>query len=169
MVEKFSLKSPLNVQIETTENCNHKCFYCYNHWRKDDFSKKNMSLKDSEIIAEKIIKEINPFFVVLTGGEPLMNFDTTFNLMKKFSKANINYTLNSNIILLTEEKLDKIIEVKPKIDILTSLPSFLEETYTKITGKNTIKKFYENFERGIKKGAKIVPNMVTHKLNQDQV
>jgi radical SAM protein with 4Fe4S-binding SPASM domain len=128
-----------------------------------------MILKDSDIIAEKITKEIKPFLVVLTGGEPLMNFDTTFNLMKKFSKENINYTLNSNITLLNENKLDKILEVKPKIDILTSLPSFIEETYTKITGKNTIKKFYENLGRGIKKGAKIIPNMVTHELNQHQV
>jgi len=36
MEESVGLKYPLNAQIEVTEDCNHKCFYCYNYWREDN-------------------------------------------------------------------------------------------------------------------------------------
>ena len=28
------LKSPINVQVEVTGECGHKCLHCYNFWRE---------------------------------------------------------------------------------------------------------------------------------------
>lgn len=85
MVENVGLKYPTSMQIEVTENCNHNCFYCYNHWR-DDNATDNMTREDAEILSDKIINDIKPFHIVLTGGEPLINFDITLykrNIWKK--------------------------------------------------------------------------------------
>ena len=166
MEESVGLKYPLNVQIEVTENCNHKCFYCYNYWREDNaFS--NMTKENAKILSDKIINDIKPFHIVLTGGEPLMNFDVTLYLMKKFEEAKIFN--NSNLTLLTKEKLDKILSIKPNLQILTSIPSHKKNMYKEITGKNNISKFYENLENALSKGVHVVPNMVFHQLNKEDV
>ena len=78
----FELASPTHLQIEVTEDCNHSCFYCYNHWRTDNFSKNKMTLENAEKISDKIIKEIKPFICTLTGGEPFKNYEVTKYLSK---------------------------------------------------------------------------------------
>lgn len=165
---EFNLKHPTHLQIETTENCNHKCFYCYNYWRKDK-SSNIMTKEDAEILSDKIINDIKPFHIVLTGGEPLTNFDVTLHLMKRFEEAKIFNNLNSNLTLLTKERLDKILSLKPNLQILTSIPSHKKEVYKQITGKNNLSKFYENLENALHNGVHVVPNMVFHQLNKDKV
>ena len=32
----LNLKSPLVTEITLTEECNHKCVHCYNHWRNEN-------------------------------------------------------------------------------------------------------------------------------------
>jgi|TARA_Y100000034_G_scaffold52710_1_gene64694 radical SAM protein with 4Fe4S-binding SPASM domain len=168
MVENVGLKYPTSMQIEVTENCNHNCFYCYNHWR-DDNATDNMTREDAEILSDKIINDIKPFHIVLTGGEPLINFDITLYLMKRFEEAKIFNNLNSNLILLTKERLDKILDLKPNLQILTSIPNHKKELYKQVTGKNNLSIFYENLENALRKGVHIVPNMVFHKLNKEYI
>ena len=61
MGDDFELASPTHLQIEVTENCNHECFYCFNHWRTDDSSNNHMSLSNARRLTQIINSRIKPF------------------------------------------------------------------------------------------------------------
>ena len=70
-----TLKAPLSVQIEVTENCNHRCTHCYNYWKKGDKCIfENMTFATAKKVADEVINS-QVFGVTLTGGEPFLNFD----------------------------------------------------------------------------------------------
>jgi len=68
-----------------------------------------------------MMKEEKVFHVVLTGGEPFMNFDVLVYALEKFSAAGISTSINSNLMLATPEKvlklrntgLDHVLTIKP--------------------------------------------------------
>lgn len=67
-----SIKMPIRLQIEITDKCNFDCIMC------NRLSRNNVKRKlDSDITLltfQKIINDINPFYVTLNGlGEPLLN------------------------------------------------------------------------------------------------
>jgi len=81
MVKKFEIKSPTLVNLELTELCNVKCKHCYNPWR--DVTMGDYSLDFIKV--RKIINhlsEIGVFHVVLSGGEPMSNYDILISAMK---------------------------------------------------------------------------------------
>lgn len=67
-----SKEMPIRLQIEITDKCNHDCIMC------NRLSRENIKRKlDNNItrpVFEKLINDINPFYVTLNGlGEPLLN------------------------------------------------------------------------------------------------
>ena len=67
--------SPINVQLELTDVCNHACVHCYNNWRSyyPELMKKPNS-EDIKIlfkIGQRVI-DADVFHIVLSGGEPLI-------------------------------------------------------------------------------------------------
>lgn len=66
------LLAPIIVQWELTAECNFRCLYCYNDssYRLPDELTSEEALK----VAEQIIK-MKVFYVILTGGEPLLRKD----------------------------------------------------------------------------------------------
>ena len=119
MDRKFS--APTTVNFELTEICNVKCKHCYNPWRDESMGVN--SIDDEKL--KRIIKEFSNakvFHVILTGGEPMSNFDILVEAIKKLRENNITVSCNSNLILATEEKARKLSDAG--LDhILTSLPS----------------------------------------------
>jgi radical SAM protein with 4Fe4S-binding SPASM domain len=168
----FELNYPLNMQVEVTENCNHKCFYCYNNWQTDNVINKNMTVEQSNNLVDIITKNIKPFHVTITGGEPLLNLDAVLALAKGLKKNNFFYNLNTNLILLTPDILEKLINVSMngKFGILTSLPHYLKDNYENIVGAKTYDKFFNNLKY-IKKHTDLMlsVNMVVHKKNLNSV
>ncbi len=71
------LVAALGFQVEVTSRCNCKCIHCYNYWRRDS----NQATCSSDMtfeVANKVVNEIRNnklFSIVITGGEPFLNFD----------------------------------------------------------------------------------------------
>ena len=79
----------------------------------------------SEIKLNLLIKklvEAEVFHVILTGGEPMSNFEMLVKAIRKLKENNISISCNSNLILATKEKAE--ILANAGLDhILTSFPS----------------------------------------------
>ena len=90
--------APTTVNFELTEICNVKCRHCYNPWRDESMGEN--SVDNSKL--DRIIKEFSDakvFHVILTGGEPMSNFDILVKAIKKLKDNNISVSCNSNLIL----------------------------------------------------------------------
>jgi len=128
-----------------------------------------MSLKDSEKVMDIIFQDILPFYVVLTGGEPLKNIPVLKKFMGSFKEKGMKYSINSNLTLLNEGNLSEILEVDNSFQILASIPSLERKVHKKVTGKDNLPLLLRNLKRASKAGIEIIPNMVVHGLNKDQV
>ncbi|MCX6750287.1 MAG: radical SAM protein [Candidatus Pacearchaeota archaeon] len=165
----FELASPTHLQIEVTEDCNHSCFYCFNHWRGNGSVGKNMTLISAEKIADKIIKDIRPFISTLTGGEPFKNYEVTRYFSKRLGEKDISVGINTNLVEANRNNLEELLKENPEISLLVSIPSIKRETYRKITGKDNLPKLFENLNSVSEIGIPIYVNMVAHQLNKNEV
>lgn len=113
------LVSPVSVQLELTGLCNYRCRHCYNFWRCDDdvvvepdFSK--------EIVDVLVSNDV--FHVVLTGGEPLLRYDTLVKSVESLVSNNVSVSLNSNLSLMTSTRAEELYSLGLR-SVLTSLYS----------------------------------------------
>jgi radical SAM protein with 4Fe4S-binding SPASM domain len=160
-------KYPSTLQIEVTENCNHNCFYCYNHWRTDDPSKNKMTIEDAKKLTFILDEEVKPFGITITGGEPMMNLPAVLEIAKGNIKR--GFSLNSNLTILGERELNSLLEANSNFGILASLPHFESGKFEEIVGMKTLPKFYKNLRRVLDNGINTTVNMVTNKLSKDSV
>lgn len=88
--------SPLLVTIEMTQYCNARCDFC-NCWKTE------VSPRLGDYLA--MVKTLNPVFLALTGGEPLIRKDLPdiIRTIKQHSRWIYVYTV-TNGSLLTEDK-----------------------------------------------------------------
>lgn len=163
------LKSPVMINLEITSACNTKCRHCYNFFRDDnDFSVSRLSLEKMDALIDLIIKD-NVFHVVLTGGEPLLNFDILLHAVKKLTANNISLSINSNLMLLDDTKACSLREAG--IDhILTSLNSYDKKTNDYMVNQDGA---FEKIIQGIKvaraNAIRVSSNMIIAKNNKDHV
>lgn len=108
-----------------TEECNLRCKYCVYSGNYDNNRIHKSNYMD-DIIAKKAIhkylneckqfRKSNLFFkpiIGFFGGEPLLNFNVikeAVRFSKDIYKEKILYTMTTNAMLLTEEKLDFLVE-----------------------------------------------------------
>jgi MoaA/NifB/PqqE/SkfB family radical SAM enzyme len=98
-----TLFAPINLQIEITERCTHCCRHCYNFFRYGDENCRSMSRDELQILVNEIGKN-KVGRIVLTGGEPLVEFENLIWFSKQLAQFPwISMSLNSNLVLLTEE------------------------------------------------------------------
>lgn len=127
---KKSIFNDINITISTTELCNIRCKYCYQHsWDKLEKLDKKDYMK---IILDHLIesfKKISDNDLILRihyiGGEPLLESAFILELNNHIttlcdsSKKNINvlYSIDTNSLLLTEE----FIKSFPNLSVSTTL------------------------------------------------
>jgi radical SAM protein with 4Fe4S-binding SPASM domain len=118
------LRTPCQIDIEITSQCNHSCRYCYNFWRHDKDNPVNarMSIEVLDRIIDDII-ENKVFNVVLTGGEPFVNYPVLLHGVRRLTEAGILVSCNSNLTLATYDQLKELHE-SGLPHILTSLASY---------------------------------------------
>ena len=167
----INFKSPLLVQWEVTYDCNKNCVHCYNYWRTDNCKVSNNS-KLNKIHSEYIVNEIlknEVFHVVVTGGEPLLVFDELYPYLKRLHDNNIKLSLNSNLMIMTDEIAKKLKSVGIN-GVLVSFPAHNEMLDYQITGvKNSFKKTIEGIKCAKRNGLSITTNMVVTRLNYNHI
>ncbi len=153
-------KSPVDVQIEITERCNHHCRHCYNTYSNTDNScQKDMSLNDIEKVFE-ILSENEVLSVTLTGGEPFLNCSVLLKAIELFYEHGVYVSINSNLTLLPEEAILCMAKY-PRIKVLTTLFSYKRECHDYICGeRGGFDKTVKNIKRLVDAGIHVSVNMV---------
>jgi len=126
-----------------------------------------MTIEDARKLTSILDREVKPFGITITGGEPMMNLPTVLEIAKGNIKR--GFSLNSNLTLLGKKKLNSLLETNSNFGILASLPHFESKKFEEIVGVGTLPKFYENLKRIINSGIKVTVNMVTNKISKDSV
>jgi radical SAM protein with 4Fe4S-binding SPASM domain len=108
------------------------------------------------------------FNIIITGGEPLLNFNTLIAVAEEAKKLGIRYSLNSNIISLDEKKAKKLVELGIK-NVLASVPG-VGDTYDLITQRpGAYQIFLKKLNIARRCGIEVTPNMVVTKKNLSQM
>ena len=162
------LKSPLNTQIEVTSSCTSKCQHCYNFWRNSCNDKppntKILREFDAEIIIQKL-SDAEIFHIVVTGGEPLLNFQTCLTCIKVARKKRIGVSMNSNLVLLTPKKAELLAEAGLR-HILTSVLGPTAEIHDQLTQRQgSFKRLIVGIKNAQSAGINVSTNMVITQLN----
>lgn len=160
------------MQIEVTSKCTSECVHCYNFWRKEECGSTGnfgaLSNADVKTIMQKLA-DAEVFHVVVTGGEPLVNFQATMLCIELARSANMAVGLNSNLILLTKERATELKRVG-LTHILTSILGPNAEIHDKITQrKGSFEKLMAGTNAAHQAGLRVSANMVVSQLNFDQV
>lgn len=112
--------------VVVTLRCNHSCIYCQTNSGNASDRSLDMDLKTAELVVERIFESpSNSITIEFQGGEPTLNFEAirfifeyALEKNKKVGK-NIQFTLVSNLVNLSQEQFDYIIN--KKIGVCTSL------------------------------------------------
>lgn len=91
-----------SVAVELTAHCNQKCSYCYNAWREDD-GKSTGAPERARLFARlaRVIDDLAPDHVTLTGGEPFARADF-FDVLDWLREKKVRVQIISNGGLVTE-------------------------------------------------------------------
>lgn len=116
-VDRFS-SNALNLTIAPTSDCNFRCPYCY---EKDVLHVQRMTDETANKLVEFVQEKasgIGSLEISWYGGEPMMEYNRIQELSQRFMKIcrehEIAYDAGiiTNGYLLTQEKLEKLIEYK---------------------------------------------------------
>lgn len=127
----------MNITIDVTTKCNLRCKHC----RTNEIVHE-LSLDEIKTIVKKC-KEFKPRGVFISGGEPLTRNDIV-DVIKETKKLAPITILNTNSLLLTEEKLQELIDAGLNY-IQVSLDG-IEKYHDFIRGKGTYKKTIEKLK-----------------------
>ena len=166
-LKKF-FSAPTTVNLELTELCNVKCRHCYNPWRDETMGEISLNEIKLNLLIKKLA-EAKVFHVILTGGEPMSNFDILVKAIKKLKENNISISCNSNLILATKEKAQTLFDAG--LDhILTSFPSIdkKENDYI-MQSKDSLEKIIKGIKNCVESGIRISANMVILRNNMDKI
>lgn len=162
------LSAPLTVDMILTDNCNHRCFYCYNP-ESNNRSDVRTDVKQIDKICNEI-RNIGVTHAIITGGEPFSDFDNLLYLLKTLKNNKIFPSINSNLTQITNDSLKQITDICENISILVSVPGLSEETYEKITGvSGSFSKLKSGMELCRNSRANVGINIVVNDVNYDEV
>ncbi len=165
---------PEVIYLETTNNCNAKCFSCPRIKMK-----RPVGVMDWELF-KKIIDDLKPYrglnFTLHLDGEPLMDpklFERIKYIKKNLKNARVHF--NTNVSLMNEEKIKGILE--SGLDSITfSVDGTSKKTYEKIkTGMSfevmnkNVNNFFRIRKEMKKKKPQVIMQMVVSDINKHEV
>jgi radical SAM protein with 4Fe4S-binding SPASM domain len=103
----------MNIVLSLTDHCNLNCTYCYyNHVKDKEHSsvERLYQAVDFFVFHAKELGD-NHLNITFFGGEPLLKFDLLTSVVSycekiRSDKFRINYAINTNATLLTDERID---------------------------------------------------------------
>lgn len=163
------LSAPVMINLELTSGCNTKCRHCYNFWRDDsDRTDTKMSKERLGQIA-KMVAQNKVFHVVLTGGEPFLNFDVLEYALHTFHAMGVSTSVNSNLMLATKEKMLRL--KNTGLDhVLCSLNSHIPKINDYIFNKKgALERISQGIMNTVECGIRVSVNMIICELNYEHV
>ena len=166
---KWIMSAPIMINLEIIDSCNIKCRHCYNFWREDSVKHVKKFTKDMFDKFLEMVIESGVFHVVLTGGEPFLNFEVLEYGLKRLTENGISNSVNTNLMLVTPDKIKRLRDVG--LDhVLTSLNSYDPETNDYINNK---KGSFDKIIKGIKvarsEGIRVSVNMIIYQRNKNHI
>ncbi len=141
----FLDQGPLLHMLVVTLRCNETCLYCHASRANMDQVQTDMSKETAQKAVDIILASTSSFVTIeFQGGEPLVNFEVVKHVVQYALKKNadigkrLEFTMVSNMSLMTEEKLDFLLE--HKVQMCTSIdgPEKLHNSQRKL---NTLDAF----------------------------
>jgi MoaA/NifB/PqqE/SkfB family radical SAM enzyme len=102
----FAHERPLGFQLELTHACNLRCLHCYNASGGLD-TQKDLPFEVWERVVEEI-RQMEPFQVIFSGGEPLLLGDRLFRLMDRLYQEPTRFVLITNGLIADRETILKL-------------------------------------------------------------
>lgn len=159
----ISKRIPFDGSLELTLRCNLRCVHCY---CKPDVSKQEMSYVQVTRVLDEIA-DAGCFWLLLTGGEPLLRDDFT-KIYTYAKKKGMMITLFTNATLLTPYLADFFNDLPPYA-IEISLYGATEATYERIC---RVPGSFDRCRRGIElllgKGLKVRLKTMVMTLNRHE-
>lgn len=103
-----ALIKPDRIYLRVESTCFFRCKHC-DIW-KNKTDQRSLSFSQIKKVIDQLYEWLGPFFLSLSGGEPLLNPDI-IKIIKYAKKVdpNIFIDINSNAFLLTEKKVKQLI------------------------------------------------------------
>ena len=159
-----------NICVSIVNYCNLSCIMCHNNFLKYTV---NTRLKELYFLLLEQIKNHNLDFIELTvSGEPFYYKKETFEYLNSLTTKDCKQIkIISNLTLLNDEDIEKLAEIKERINItfFASIDSINEETYKKIRKNNSFKKVMHNLDKLVEKHIITGVNSVIMKENLDEL
>ena len=166
-IEKRYLSLPLTAQLEVTDFCNHRCIHCYN--LDSEIKNRPMRQVDDETVlrCSQALIDNKIFCVIVTGGEPLIKKELTKQVISLLKEHDIRVSLNSNLTLFDDDFIAFLKD--KKVGVLTSCPSGIQSSFTKLVGIDNYDKFETNLKKLVDDRIRFTVNMVVTKENLHEV
>lgn len=163
------LSAPIMINLELTSGCNARCRHCYNFWRDNSHSTADKINKENMGRLIKMVKQDEVFHVVLTGGEPLLNFNVLEFALKELHEFGISTSVNSNLMLATPEKMRKLKNAGMD-HVLTSLNSHVPQVNDyMVNKKGALHRIVQGIKTTVEKGIRVSANMIVSETNKEHV
>jgi MoaA/NifB/PqqE/SkfB family radical SAM enzyme len=139
---------PISAHLDITYRCNERCEHCY----LDHEDKGEMQTDEIKGILDQLA-EIGVFFLVISGGEPLLRKDC-FEIIRYARKKLFNVKLKTNAILIGEPEARLLRELgveQVQISVYSHRPE-VHDGVTKVRGslKRTLAAIYDLKAAGLK-------------------
>lgn len=168
MVKEFNfeinglfLKNPCTVTWEITHLCNLNCFYCFSN----DFERRIFRYDLIDLIINNF-KDADVMRVILTGGEPVINMQNLFYILKILSKTKMGIVLSTNGTLIDDRIAKKLKEYISYVQI--SLDGKCN-THDSVKGLGAFEKAIDGIECCTKNGIFTQVNLIPTKLNEKEI
>lgn len=122
----FALGIPLSVHLDITYRCNERCEHCY----LDHEDKGEMSLDEIKGVLDQLA-EAGVFFLVISGGEPLLRRDA-YEILAYARRLRFNVKLKTNAVMIGEKEAARLRELNIE-QIQISVYSHRPEVHDGIT------------------------------------
>ena len=133
------ITGPLRVHWDLTDLCNSKCKHC-DRWKHKKNPEELTTQEGFKLLKE--LKEIGVRAVSFAGAEPLLRKDI-FDLINYAVKLGFSTSMNTNALLLNEERVEKLANIGLET-LIFSIDGNTEEIHDFIRGvKGSLKKNLE--------------------------
>lgn len=151
------------VILHTSDACNMNCLYCYAKDNLNDTKTKIMTYETMIKTIDSFYIKDEDFYVLFHGREPLTNYKNIIKTVRNYKDNKfIKFILQTNGLLLTEEKIKELSKLNVSISI-----SFdgLDNNSNKLRINKTTLNYTKYIKNLLKKHPELSAILIVHKNN----